>query len=232
MRTYGLSIALVAAVLGAGCVGSDDASNNLNNGPPPNPMWIDHMIESVTVDASENTVTVSGVFRPSEAYAQECTPFSLGTSEIVHVVALYPDAEDYRPYVWQYSDATPISTEEFEARAEAAWLNEFNVPVQLNGIEGFRTGSFRRHPRDAWGIAILATGGAQTVIDFTNGTHAFVQLYCGACTERGVCRDGWCDEGEAGCWQDCPEPLVAVCGDGWCAASEFSVCPADCTNLP
>ena len=225
-------IALAAVTLSAGCDGADDASNNNNNGPPPNPMYVEHMIESVTLDASENTVTVSGVYRPSEAYAVECAPHGLGTSEIVHVIALYPDADDYRPGVLQYSDATSISAEEYEARAAAAWLNEFYIPIQLNGIERITTGSVHRVEQGVW-QEYSRTQGSGVAFFYSNGTSTDVDLFCGACTARGTCGDGWCDSGEeTSCWQDCPAPLVDVCGDGWCAPSEVVECPTDCPSSP
>ncbi|MDX9999996.1 MAG: hypothetical protein RBU30_01740 [Polyangia bacterium] len=231
MRNHSLSFALVAMLLSAGCVESDGGNNNSE--PLPSTFWVDHMIESVTVDASENTVTVFGVFRPSPDYAQECAPYCLGASEIVHVIALYPDAEDYRPGVWQYSDATPISAEEFEARAEAARLNEFDVPIQLNGIERIRTSSVYRLSQEFLEHLYSGTHCADLIVDYTNGTHAPLRLFCGACTERGACGDAWCDSGEeTSCWQDCPAPLGESCGDGWCAPTEIEVCPTDCSQSP
>lgn len=234
MRTRRLPIALVAVLLCAGCDGSEGASNNNNNNGPPRPPGIDHMIESVTLDASENVITIAGVFRPSDGYAEECAPHNLGTSEIVHVIALYPDAEDYRPFVWQYSDATPISAEEFETRAEAAamWLNGVEVPIQRIGIERIRTQSVRDLRLEGSEHMYSGTRCTDLVIDYANGTHAGIHLFCGACVERGVCGDGWCDEGEAGCGHDCPAPLVPVCGDGWCEPDEAAVCPEDCPPSP
>lgn len=109
-----ISACVMVSLYAGGCGDDSESGNSTNENSPP--LYAEYYVESATYDPSNNTVEVTGIYRPHSPI-EDCS--EIPTAEMVHELSVddFEHFSDANNELVQPTSYIPISNGEFEDRA-------------------------------------------------------------------------------------------------------------------